>query len=406
MNLSSVSQAITVVALAASFTYSPSSPVAGQAIQFNDTSTGSPTSWQWEFGDSTSSTSQNSSHTYAAAGTYSVSLTVQVGTNINNTSQAVTVRPEAPGYYVDGSNPNASDSNPGTESLPWKTISKANKTLVAGDTVYIKGGTYSGITGSAIDPANTGTAGNIITYSSYNNEDVQIVGSGTSSFAVDLDSEYGTVRSYIKVHDLHFTNFMQHLWIRKGSHNEISYCSFIGYPEGATVNNFNGVWSASYIYRQATYNWIHHSTFGVWGICAPYGTDVGVVFQVGLETSTTDYTRYNLIEDNEFYSGGHHVISFNGSYNVYRNNYCHNEPWFPLNAPVYSTRTMFQTGAAGDGCYNLVEGNRIGYGGPKNKDEIGGAGGTLSGAHNIWRKNIFLQVYTDAMWDYEVFRSI
>jgi len=325
-------------------------------------------------------------------------LTITNTTDSASTSKAVSVSALAPGYYVDGSNPIASDSNPGTEALPWKTIAKANRTLVAGDTVYIKGGTYSGITGPAVSPVNTGTPGNVITYTSYGDGDVQIVGSGTSSIAIDLNSDYGTIRSYIRIYGLHFTNFMRHLWILKGSHNEISHCSFTGYPAYATLDDFLGYWSASYICRQATYNWIHDCTFGDWGICAPYGTDVGVVFQVGVETSTTDHTQYNLIEDNEFYHGGHHVISFNGSKNVYRNNYCHNEPWYPIGAPVYSARTFFQTGATGDGCYNLVEGNRIGYGGPKNKQEIGGAGGTLAGAHNIWRKNVFLQVYTDANW--------
>jgi hypothetical protein len=98
------------------------------------------------------------------------------------------------------------------------------------------------------------------------------------------------------------------------------------------------------------------------------------------------------------YSGGHHVVSFNGSYNVYRRIYAHNEPWFPLDVPVHSTRTMFQTGYNGDGVYNLVDSCRIGYGGPKNKDEIGGAGGTMASMDNIWRKNIFLQIYTDGMY--------
>lgn len=91
------------------------------------------------------------------------------------------------------------------------------------------------------------------------------------------------------------------------------------------------------------------------------------------------------------YHGGHHVISFNGVNNVYRNNYFYNDPWCPLSSPQYATRTFFQTGAEGDGRYNLVEGNRIGYGGPKNKDEIGGAGGTLSGDYNIWRKMSLLK---------------
>jgi len=43
-------------------------------------------------------------------------------------------------YYVakDGS-----DSNPGTETRPWLTIQKAADTMVAGDIVYVKEGTYS-----------------------------------------------------------------------------------------------------------------------------------------------------------------------------------------------------------------------------------------------------------------------
>lgn len=44
-------------------------------VQFTDISTGTPTSWLWDFGDSTTSTAQNPSHTYTA-GTYTVKLTV------------------------------------------------------------------------------------------------------------------------------------------------------------------------------------------------------------------------------------------------------------------------------------------------------------------------------------------
>src|SRR5512139_2607009 len=50
-------------------------------------------------------------------------------------------------YYVSGSSGN--DDNPGTLESPWQTIQKANATLQAGDTVYIRGGTYD-ITGSAV----------------------------------------------------------------------------------------------------------------------------------------------------------------------------------------------------------------------------------------------------------------
>lgn len=49
-------------------------------VQFTDMSTGGPTSWSWDFGDGTSDTIQNPSHTYQDAGTYSVRLTATTRT--------------------------------------------------------------------------------------------------------------------------------------------------------------------------------------------------------------------------------------------------------------------------------------------------------------------------------------
>jgi PKD repeat protein len=43
---------------------------------FTDMSTGTATTWMWDFGDATTSTVQNPSHTYAAGGTYTVCLIV------------------------------------------------------------------------------------------------------------------------------------------------------------------------------------------------------------------------------------------------------------------------------------------------------------------------------------------
>jgi PKD repeat protein len=44
-------------------------------VFFTDQSTGSPTSWAWNFGDSGTSTSRNPSHSYSSPGSYTVSLT-------------------------------------------------------------------------------------------------------------------------------------------------------------------------------------------------------------------------------------------------------------------------------------------------------------------------------------------
>jgi len=60
----------------AAFSGSPTSGTVPLTVEFTDESTGNITSWSWNFGDGGTSTAQNPSHEYAAAGTYTVSLTV------------------------------------------------------------------------------------------------------------------------------------------------------------------------------------------------------------------------------------------------------------------------------------------------------------------------------------------
>ncbi|AKB29102.1 cell surface protein [Methanosarcina siciliae T4/M] len=61
----------------AAFTASPTSGDAPLTVNFTDESTGSPTSWSWDFGDGDTSTEQSPSHTYSKAGNYTVNLTVE-----------------------------------------------------------------------------------------------------------------------------------------------------------------------------------------------------------------------------------------------------------------------------------------------------------------------------------------
>jgi len=59
----------------AAFTASNFTPTVGQTITFTDQSTGSPTSWLWNFGDGNTSTARNPTHTYVINGTKTVVLT-------------------------------------------------------------------------------------------------------------------------------------------------------------------------------------------------------------------------------------------------------------------------------------------------------------------------------------------
>jgi hypothetical protein len=101
-------------------------------------------------------------------------------------------------YYVA---PYGDDSSPGTESQPWRTIQKAANTLVGGDTVYIRAGTYN----EQVIPQNSGVSGAYITYAAYPDETVTIDGDGLTLGGRDgLFQIYR--QSYIKVVGLRVIN--------------------------------------------------------------------------------------------------------------------------------------------------------------------------------------------------------
>ena len=82
---------------------------------------------------------------------------------------------EAGSYYVDKDSKGGtcSNSNLGTISQPWCSLSRANSAVDAGDTIYIREGIYY----ESINPARSGTPGVPITFKAYNNEEVIIDGS-------------------------------------------------------------------------------------------------------------------------------------------------------------------------------------------------------------------------------------
>lgn len=87
----------------ADFTWTPTNPTAGQAVQFTDESTGGATSWHWNFGDGGVSAAQNPSWSYSAAGTYAVHLTVCTRPNAcGSATKTLTVAGAAASLQISG----------------------------------------------------------------------------------------------------------------------------------------------------------------------------------------------------------------------------------------------------------------------------------------------------------------
>ena len=68
------------------FSFSPASGILPLTVTFLDLSSGSPQSWQWDFGDGSASSIQNPTHTYTKPGTYRVALS---STNEFGTGQII-----------------------------------------------------------------------------------------------------------------------------------------------------------------------------------------------------------------------------------------------------------------------------------------------------------------------------
>jgi hypothetical protein len=86
--------------LTPAFTFLPTAPLAGKAVQFTDASNGA-TSWQWTFGDGQTSTVRNPLHTYSVRGRYTVILRITGASGSAQTSHQITVGARARRNFSD-----------------------------------------------------------------------------------------------------------------------------------------------------------------------------------------------------------------------------------------------------------------------------------------------------------------
>ncbi len=310
-------------------------------------------------------------------------------------------------YYIDGINGN--DSNNGlTLTTAWKTIQKANQTLQAGDTVYFREGIYYP-TGrnDCIHPYQSGTRGNRIVYENYNEESVTIDGSNSNYEAILFSQGWNTGnpsdgRSYITVKGINFANWNKLADLYYASYNEIANCEFSGHKD----DGMNISYISFEMSHKSTHNWIHGNTWHTFGFYTA-NRDAGVLFNIGFDVSADTVNsgnNYNTVENNHFYSSGHHVVGINnGKYNVVRNNYIHNEGWsttggcsdWSTGKCGYRVMYMVNNNDQNLGGTNLIEDNSISYGaqygGPHTMPYgSSGSGLTIHTDSNIVRYNKFI----------------
>jgi PKD repeat protein len=195
----------------AAFTGSPTSGTAPLTVAFTDASTGTLTSWSWSFGDGGTSAAQSPSHTYAAAGTYTVALTVSGPGGSDTLTQVgyVTVNEPAPVASFTGAptsgtvplNVSFTDASSGSiTSWSWSFGDGGTSTVPSPGHTYTAAGTYTvSLTVSGPGGSDTQTRTSYVTV----NEPAPVAAfsgsplTGTAPLTVSFgDASTGTVTSW------------------------------------------------------------------------------------------------------------------------------------------------------------------------------------------------------------------
>ncbi|MFC1833401.1 right-handed parallel beta-helix repeat-containing protein [Thermodesulfobacteriota bacterium] len=142
---------------------------------------------------------------------------------------------DAAEYHVAVQNPTASDRNRGSLEQPWKSISKANKTVKPGDVVHIHAGVYR----ERIEPLADGKDSAPIIYAAFAGDDVQLGENPEHKACINLRG-----RSFIRVKGIKITdpgnNYPAYARMVGAQHCVLEDCDFSGavkYYHGVLIGN-------------------------------------------------------------------------------------------------------------------------------------------------------------------------
>lgn len=146
----------------AGFSGSPTSGFAPLQVTFTDSSTGTITKWVWDFGDGqsvTNSTSAGVNHTYDAAGSYTVSLTVSGSGGTDTKTQTgyvvVSQNPQIGSVVLSGGNVVLAGTS-GPPGLPFRILTSTNIALPLSSWTPVFTNTFSSAGGLSYTNSATG----------------------------------------------------------------------------------------------------------------------------------------------------------------------------------------------------------------------------------------------------------
>jgi hypothetical protein len=304
-----------------------------------------------------------------SSGGFSQTITFPGGGGTTVQATGTGVDPNATFYVAK----TGSDSNDGSLSTPWLTISKANSTLTAGQSVEIKVGKYN----QGINPVNPGSANSPISYRAFGTDQVTITGNVTG---ITISGKRN-----ITVSGIQFTNVAQFASLSSATNCVISNCVFY-----AQLNH--NFWGGFEFINTSQSNRLVNSTLSVWGWYPGNTDDNGDLICIGDSNggSTTDKSWYNRIEGNTVYSGAHSLLAAYSGHSIIRSNYFHNEIW----SGSFGGRGLIFEATPTVGGQNLFEGNKVGFASAA-ADAVAGAGVNLRTRNSIFRRNTFID-NTDA----------
>jgi parallel beta-helix repeat protein len=254
-------------------------------------------------------------------------------------------------YYVDKTNPSASDSNPGTSpALPFKTIGKAAGLALAGDTVSVLAGTYA----ETVKPTNNGLSGSPITFSAAPGVTVTGEAGNTSSgggfrlsskiyIVIDGFTIYNTADYGIYVsssHDITISN--NHVSYAGSSPSYLRSGIYLSNTTNSTLTGNTSDHNSSdgiRIINNSSNNWVEKNiSFGNATVIDNQALGINLMANSNYNTIIRNITysnedsgiqcftgsSHNILVSNLSYGNGDHGIDNNGSpYNVIIGNTVH-----------------------------------------------------------------------------------